>query len=64
MHGIFDPEFSSLVHSDMYRAWVHPDVFPRERQPVLQNWGEDELEEFCGVYSLEARRGLRGLVRS
>lgn len=51
MHSIFDPGFSQVPHSEMYRAWVHPDLFPGEPQPRLNNWPDEDLEAFCGIYN-------------
>lgn len=48
MHGIFDPLFSSLPHSEMYRSWVYPDIDPEQRQPVLKNWHTEDLAAYCG----------------
>ena len=39
-----------LQRVEMYRAWVFPDEFPRERQPVLGNWHTDDLRDLSGLY--------------
>lgn len=40
------------VHSDMYQAWVFPELFPEEPQPALQNWHPEDLAAYCGgVYA-------------
>lgn len=37
-----------IARSDMYKAWVAPDLYPYERQPVLQNWHPEDLVAYCG----------------
>jgi hypothetical protein len=40
------------TNSDMYQAWVFPELFPEERPPALQNWHPEDLAAFCGgVYT-------------
>ena len=48
---LFDTDFP---RSDMYRAWVFPELFPNEMQPVLANWSDEDLEAFCGIYNRKA----------
>lgn len=48
--SVFAPGFSSSPMADMYRAWVYPEIFPDQRQPVLKNWTAEDLEEYCGTY--------------
>ena len=48
--GVFDGSLNNMPGIDMYRAWVFPDLYPAERQPVLKNWDKDDLGAFCGIY--------------
>lgn len=47
---VFSPAFSSSPRSAMYQAWVFPELHKEERQPVLRNWSDEDLEAFCGIY--------------
>jgi hypothetical protein len=47
---IFDGALNGMPGIEMYRAWVFPDMYPDERQPVLSNWSAEDLEAFCGIY--------------
>jgi hypothetical protein len=42
------------VQSEMYEAWVFPDLHPDERQPVLKNWHPEDLAAYCGGVYTEA----------
>lgn len=50
LDNIFGSAFSQCARSDMYRAWVYPELYPNERQPVLSNWSVEDLEAYCGIY--------------
>jgi hypothetical protein len=41
-----------------YAAQVMPELFPKERQPVLANWSEEDREMFCGEYTNARRDGV------
>lgn len=45
--NIFDIDITD-ANSTMYKAWASPDLFPKERQPVLQNWHPEDLVAFVG----------------
>lgn len=45
--NIFDIGAVSVVQ-EMYQAWVMPELFPDERQPVLANWHPEDLAAYCG----------------
>lgn len=47
MLNIFDPGAVNS-HAAMYQAWVVPDAFPEERQPVVRNWHPEDLVAYCG----------------
>lgn len=49
-HGIFDSTFNGMGRSEMYRAWAIPELFPKEPQPRLENWSDEDLEAYCGIY--------------
>ena len=36
------------VEQEMYQAWVMPELFPDQRQPVLKNWHPEDLAATCG----------------
>lgn len=46
--SVFDAEFSGCPRSEMYRAWVSPEMFPKEKQPQLELWCREDLEMFVG----------------
>jgi hypothetical protein len=48
MMNIFDPEFSSIARSDLYRSFALPELFPEERPPRLANWSAEDREMWCG----------------
>lgn len=52
---IFDGALNGMPGIDMYRAWVWPDAYPKERQPVLKNWDPEDLEAYCGEYTTARR---------
>ena len=33
---------------ERYIALVVPDAYPKVRQPVLKNWSDEDLADFCG----------------
>lgn len=33
-----------------YQACAFPDLFPEERQPVLNNWSDEDLADYCGIF--------------
>lgn len=45
--NIFDIDAVSVCGT-MYQAWVMPELFPEERQPVLTNWDPEDLVAYCG----------------
>jgi hypothetical protein len=50
LNNIFDERFNGAAAIEMYRAWVFPDIYPEERQPVLKNWPKEDIDEFVGRY--------------
>lgn len=50
LDSVFSPGFSSCVRSEMYRAWVYPEIYPEQPQPRLVNWHPEDLVMFCGIY--------------
>lgn len=54
-HSIFDIAFSD----ERYQAQVMPDLFPDQKQPVLNNWHPEDLEAFCGGEYTNRRIGLK-----
>lgn len=47
--SVFSSGFSNSPRVEMYRAWVHPDLYPNERQAVLKNWSDEDIEMYCGT---------------
>ena len=50
MDSVFSASFSQSTRSEMYQAWVVPELFPDERQPVLSNWLSEDLWAYCGIW--------------
>lgn len=46
--SVFDSEFSGHPHSEMYRSWVCPEMFPGQKPPLLTNWHPEDLQMFVG----------------
>ncbi|AGK86011.1 hypothetical protein Chy4_0049 [Mycobacterium phage Chy4] len=34
--------------SEMYRAEVFPELFPHQKPMLLENWSQDDLEQYVG----------------
>ena len=43
---IFSGALNSAPRIDMYRSWVYPDMYEDEREAVLDNWSDDDLENY------------------
>lgn len=43
-----DPEFNGMPASEMYRSQLFPELFPHQKQMLLENWSQDDLEMFVG----------------
>lgn len=50
MLSIFDPLFNGMGRSEMYRACLAPDIYVHEPLMLIDNWSEDDLEMYCGIY--------------
>lgn len=48
VNTIFDAAMSGITHSQMYQAWVAPDLHPDEPQPRLESWHPEDLAAYCG----------------
>lgn len=46
--SVFDPTFNGDPHSEMYRSWVLPELFPGQPRALLENWSQQDLEMFVG----------------
>lgn len=45
-HSIFDSAFNGMGGSEMYRAWVIPELYPNHQsapQPRFENWDEEDI---------------------
>ena len=48
MHNLLDGTFNGMPGSEFYRAQVFPELFPHERQMMLEHWSQDDLEMYVG----------------
>jgi hypothetical protein len=46
MHNIMDPLFNGMGGSEFYRAQIFPDLFPHQKQMMLENWSKQDLEMY------------------
>ena len=46
MQNLLDSTFNGMPASEFYRAQVFPELFPHEKQMLLQNWTQDDIEMF------------------
>lgn len=58
MSNIFDPELSSLVAADTYRAAVMPELYPDARPMRVDLWHPEDRAAFCGGEWTECASGL------
>ncbi|MGY2061104.1 hypothetical protein ACW9HQ_40065, partial [Nocardia gipuzkoensis] len=33
---------------EMYRGWVHPDIYRDQPPALLTNWSDDDIDMYCG----------------
>ena len=50
MNNLFDSKFNGMGRSEMYRHQLTPELFPHEKEMLLENWSKDDLEMYCGIY--------------
>lgn len=48
MHNLLDATFNGMPGSEMYRAQIFPELFPHEREMMLENWPQEDLEMYVG----------------
>ncbi|QIS05897.1 hypothetical protein F5X71_29525 [Nocardia brasiliensis] len=48
MKDILDPELNGNGSIEMYRGWVHPDIYFDQKPALLDNWSDDDIEMYCG----------------
>lgn len=46
MHNLLDSLFNGMP--ELYRAQVFPELWPHEKEMLLENWCEDDLQMFVG----------------
>lgn len=46
--SIFDSSFNGMPRSEMYRALIFPDLFPHESEMLIDQWSQQDREEYCG----------------
>lgn len=44
--NLFDPEMQGVERLDMYRSWVFPDLYPKERPACRDNWSDEESGDY------------------
>lgn len=49
MLNIMDPLFNGMAGSEFYRAQVFPELFPHEKQMLIDNWSAEDREMYCGI---------------
>lgn len=42
-----------------YTAQVMPELYRNQPQPRLENWSEEDLEMYCGIYTDERRETVQ-----
>lgn len=47
MKTIFDPG-AVADHAAMYQAQIVPELFPRERRMMVEQWHPEDQEAYCG----------------
>lgn len=50
MLNIMDGLFNGMAGSEFYRAQVFPELFPHEKQMMIQNWSKDDIEMYVKGY--------------
>lgn len=54
---VMEQGFNGNDRTEMYRAWVFPELFPDEKQPLIENWSQEDREMYCGgEYTVGYRR--------
>ncbi|QFG10419.1 hypothetical protein KIV65_gp49 [Mycobacterium phage Anthony] len=48
MHNLFDGTFNGMAGSEMYRAQLVPDLFPKAKPMLVDNWSDEDREMYCG----------------
>lgn len=48
--NIMDSIFNGMGGSEMYRAQVFPELYPRERPMLIDNWSKLDRIMYCGYY--------------
>lgn len=46
--SIFDSSFNGMPRSEMYRALIFPDLFPHEKNMLIEGWPLQDREMYCG----------------
>lgn len=48
MHNLLDATFNGMAGSEFYRAQIFPELFPHEKQMLIDNWSAEDREMYCG----------------
>ena len=48
MLNIMDPVFNGMPASEFYRAHVFPELFPHQKQMLIENWPLEDLQMYVG----------------
>lgn len=43
-----DSQLNGMPRSELYRSEVFPELFPHEKKMLIQNWSQQDREEYCG----------------
>ena len=49
MHNLLDSTFNGMAGSEFYRAQLFPELFPNEKQMLVENWSDEDREMYCGT---------------
>lgn len=48
MNNILDATFNGMPGSEMYRAQLFPELWPHQKEMLIENWCQDDLEMYVG----------------
>ena len=48
MSNLLDSTFNGMPRSELYRAQLFPELWPHEKEMMLENWSQDDLEMYVG----------------
>ena len=45
-NNVMDATFNGMGGSEFYRAQVFPELFPHQKQMLIDNWSDDDIEMY------------------